>query len=478
MVSGSIKWGFSFPVLIVLAAFFYRRHFDEILQKRLNEVLSGLLRAEDKGQQSFKPQKVAVGFGGCEDIITDGLELIKILNLTSPKKAIHHDAVYKEEELAQLFAYFFQHGAAAERYVANDELFDVLVNGAAKVPGHRWSLGGNAPAMARRFAFEGLEVILGAKVSPAVINALPQSVKVIGKGVEKSDIHLIMEYETNEKWGKYSSPRANRLILHSDHINPFIEGMEDFIETVTSFKPALVVIGGLQMMDNFPYENLEIRRSRLAKLKDFLKNLPKSTRVHFEMASFTDMTLLSEIVENVIYYSDSIGANEQELPNLISALKGEAVSLVSDSYPRVASVLDQMRTLYNLLKDTATVDGRRKLSRLHIHTLAFQAILTGKNSSWKNTMSAAAKASLTAHRYTCGSHEIDPGKTKLILDDSFSITTGTDSRRVPVNSSSPVTCWQEMNHDICVAPVLVCTKILQTCGGGDNISSAGLVLQI
>lgn len=31
--------------------------------------------------------------------------------------------------------------------------------------------------------------------------------------------------------------------------------------------------------------------------------------------------------------------------------------------------------------------------------------------------------------------------------------------------------------EICVAPVLVCTKVKQTGGAGDNVSAAGLIFQ-
>ena len=54
---------------------------------------------------------------------------------------------------------------------------------ATKVTGHRWVLGGNAPAMARRFAIEGLDVLLGARVAAPVLEALPKAVK--GKHVEQ-----------------------------------------------------------------------------------------------------------------------------------------------------------------------------------------------------------------------------------------------------------------------------------------------------
>jgi hypothetical protein len=48
----------------------------------------------------------------------------------------------------------------------------------------------------------------------------------------------------------------------------------------------------------------------------------------------------------------------------------------------------------------------RQLTRLHVHTLAYQAIFAVKNSPWKHSKAAAAKASLTANRHVCGSKEV------------------------------------------------------------------------
>ena len=59
--------------------------------------------------------------------------------------------------------------------------------------------------------------------------------------------------------------------------------------------------------------------------------------------------------------------------------------------------------------------------------------------------------------------------------NSFYLTGG---KRIPFKSNRPVSCWEEEDFLICIAPVLVCTDVVQTGGGGDNISSAGLVLQI
>lgn len=176
--------------------------------------------------------------------------------------------------------------------------------------------------------------------------------------------------------------------------------------------------------------------------------------------------------------------NEQELPNLLSLLKGTNITVLSDPNPRVATVLDQMREVYRIVnrryKDAAT-EGNAKvklLTRLHVHTLAFQAIIVTHGSQWKNTMSATAKASLTANRHVCGSNDIDTSKARLIMDDSFSVSRQEGSQRIPLQETKPVSCWTEDDYEICVAPVLVCTEVYQTAGGGDNVSAAGLVLQI
>ena len=93
-------------------------------------------------------------------------------------------------------------------------------------------------------------------------------------------------------------------------------------------------------------------------------------------------------------------------------------------------------------------------------------------------MSAAAKAALTANRYTCGSDDIETEKAQILMDHSFSTSHEEGSRRIHLEVDKPVSCWDEPGVEICIAPVLVCTKVVQTGGGGDNVSSAGLVLQI
>ncbi|KAK1170140.1 ADP-dependent glucokinase-like [Acipenser oxyrinchus oxyrinchus] len=477
--SSLVRYGTVVSVLVVLLALWYRSPVQNSFDQRLDTVLTSLLRAESKVDiDSFRRPKVAIGFGGCVDIIVDGVKLLNEIGLKPSKTPFHHDCIESREQLSQSFAYFFPPGAASERFLSNDTLFNELVEASRGLHGNRWALGGNAAVMANRLASEGCDVLLGGRFSPEVTEVLSDHVAVAGKPVEDPDIHLILEYPTGAKWGEYVSRRANRYIVHSDDHNPLMDSLEDFEEQLQSFRPDLLVIGGLQMMDNFPFEK-DVREARLERLNALMLSVDETTGIHFEMASFVDEGLMRALLSRVVPHASSLGMNEQELPNLLSLLKGGSVTVLSDPNPRVATVLDQMRELYRLLStERRGQAGGRRLTRLHVHTLAFQAIIVTTGSPWKNTMSATAKASLTANRHVCGSPDINPSKAKLIMDDSFSISRQEGSQRMPLLETKPVACWEEADYEVCVAPVLVCTDVYQTAGGGDNVSAAGLVLQI
>ncbi|XP_020794543.1 ADP-dependent glucokinase [Boleophthalmus pectinirostris] len=486
---GRVSWFKYGPVVslfVVFLAFWFRSSERTVLDDRLDTVLSSLLRAERKvGINNVARPKVAIGFGGCADLLVDGVSLLNKIGLIPSEQPLHHDYLENTEQLAQSFAYFFAPGAAAERFMINDTLFSELVEASRDLPGNRWSVGGNAPVMAGRLAKEGCDVLLGGSFSPDFTDVLSEHITVAGKILEEPDIHLILEYPVGATWGPYISRRANRYIIHSDDHNPYLDSMEEFAKKLTEFKPDLLVVGGLQMMDSFPFQTGQ-RDFLLSRLSDLISSSSAKLGTHFEMASFVEESIMEDLLHYVIPYADSLGMNEQELPNLLSLLKGSNITVLSDPNPRVATVLDQMREVYRILnqryKLAVTTEGdqtrMKPLTRLHVHTLAFQAMIVTRGAQWKNTMSATAKASLTANRHVCGSNHIDLSKARLIMDDSFSVSRQEGSQRIPLQESRPVSCWHEQDYEICVAPVLVCTEVYQTAGGGDNISAAGLVLQI
>ncbi|XP_011504910.1 PREDICTED: ADP-dependent glucokinase [Ceratosolen solmsi marchali] len=478
---GKAKLGTCFTILAVLLAIYYRSSSD-VLQKKLYNVLKALERLESKYMVNPRP-KVAIGYGICTDVYIEAGNLLKYSeNIGQPQ---HFDEISTKEELLKSFAYYFRHGAAAERFMSNNTLFDDLVASARSYSSSYSTIGGNAAVMAMRLVREGCDVVLAARLTTSLLQMIPQAITVVGGEVERDDIHLILEYKRGETWGPYTSARANRYIVHNDRHNPKMSGLEELGQLLPEFKPDLLIISGLQMMDNYPFGEGD-RMKSLEKIKDQMRSQRLATKIHFEMASFAEENLMMDLNKMVIPYADSLGMNEQEITNLHNSLYYGNISLVANSTPRVATVLDQMRELFRLIRSKSEgVEGSRILTRIHVHTLAYQAILTVKNSSWKNTIAAAAKASLTAHRHVCSTNNIDLQKATLIMDDSFttSIISGT---RIPLNVDKPVACWNEVLHvaskridiDLCVAPVLVCTEVSQTAGGGDNVSSAGLVLQI
>lgn len=60
------------------------------------------------------PSPSSTGFGGCVDLIVDGVSLLNKIGLAPTDQPHHHDYIENEVQLAQSFAYFFAPGAAAE----------------------------------------------------------------------------------------------------------------------------------------------------------------------------------------------------------------------------------------------------------------------------------------------------------------------------------------------------------------------------
>ena len=294
---------------------------------KLDTVISSLLRYEANRPLEAVP-RVAVGYGACRDLFVSGAFIMA--NHSFPEEPAHFLDVGSMDELWRMYAYFFTAGAAAERFVSDPELFQALVARGEAEAGHRWELGGNAPVMAARFAREGAEVLLAAKLSPGLAGWLPRGVRVAGGQIATDDVHLIMEYKREEAWGQVKAPRANRFIVHHDLNNPLVSSLEEFEAAVPGFLPDLLVVGGLQMMDNFPFKEGE-RLARILAIRRQMAAMPEEVRIHFEMASFVDSSLLEELVEHVIPQADSLGMNEQELPNLHSLLTTGEVSVMADS---------------------------------------------------------------------------------------------------------------------------------------------------
>merc|ERR1719508_610198 len=231
---------------------------------KVDTVISSLLKYEAKYVEENRP-RIAVGYGACKDLFVTGSHMLA--NVSFPSNPDSFLGGGDMEQLVRMYGFFFKAGAAAERFVHDKELWDHLLETGLEDVEHRWELGGNAPVMAARFAKEGANVLLAAKLSPGLAGWLPEGVQVAGEAIDTDDIHLILEYKREEAWDDVKAPRANRFILHHDLNNPRVSSQEEFQAAVPGFKPHLLVVGGLQMMDNFPFEEGE-RIARILKIKE------------------------------------------------------------------------------------------------------------------------------------------------------------------------------------------------------------------
>lgn len=468
----------------------------------LTTILQGLVQLESNHAINVNEKpRVVVAYGSCSDLTVRAIDLLNYTDSLSnfETRDESDDEIHTYDEFMRSFMFYFSKGAAAERYTPNKDLFRGIVAAAKKLQSHRWELGGNAPVMGMRFHLEGAKVLIASSMSNKQRSHLVSEIDVTE--FEPSDdfvddIHLILEYKTGDKFGEHEAPRANRYIIHNDANNPMITSLE--LLNVNEYTPKLFVVAGLQMLDNFPFKPTSVRSDRLLRVRNQMTSVSPSTLIHFEMASFVEIELMNDLLVNVIPFSDSLGMNEQEVDNLVHVLETGKISLSADSNPRVATTLDQMR---KILRDhnrkyfakRASDGNLRMLTRIHIHTLAFQLLLNVKDSKWRNIKNAAAKSSLTAHRHVCQTSYVNPENSQLILDDSFATSTEShetvgDRRplRVNIKQEDPAPCWNEtiaidsrtIAVEICVSPVLVCKEARKTVGAGDNISAAGLILQI
>ncbi|CAG2176366.1 unnamed protein product, partial [Oppiella nova] len=137
-------------VIVLLTAYWYDLSREDDLLVRLELTHESLLHIEESVSVNPKT-KIAIGFGSCVDVIAQTRDVL-LDRYSPPKAAKHYEIIETRDELLEVFAYYFQFGAAAERYIKNSTLFDELVSAANAGQHTKHVIGGNAPIMASRFA--------------------------------------------------------------------------------------------------------------------------------------------------------------------------------------------------------------------------------------------------------------------------------------------------------------------------------------
>jgi ADP-dependent glucokinase len=99
----------SFFILFIVALPYFTNTFHSEL-----EVIRDALIYQETRYSVNTSMRAAVGFGSCLDMVTNGVLLLDRAGISPPLSPQHFDVVSSPDELAQVFAYFFENGAAAE----------------------------------------------------------------------------------------------------------------------------------------------------------------------------------------------------------------------------------------------------------------------------------------------------------------------------------------------------------------------------
>ena len=480
------------------------------------------LRALDKRAKRIDPpegKRIAVGWNTNVDLVVNGVEVVK--DFPAPLDANRGDvtAIKTMPDFFNAFAYWFEKGAAAERFVSSPELFQKIVELAStKSSRSQFKTGGNAALMATALADLSCkcDVLLGGAVGPELRLLLSSNIRTVAEEVkagagrqrkhashpsmkdneETADaVHLILEYQKGESWGGLTSPRANRFIVVHDEYNSHMRGLESMGPVVRHeseqdgpFKA--FIASGLNQLEPL---QAGIREVRLQAVWGQLKAINTKTPIHLELASMADRSFLRRMFDTLVVYGNSLGLNEEELAMLYEVLGGTYVETAAKATARtftkdmLTGKVPDPRAVglaidYVLAHaDTLPPWANRRITRVHFHCLAFHIIairLNAKTSYWTPMIdSAVAQGAVAAVLKACGHEllEFEESHIELIAPMSFTVPDGT---MVMVDADEPVGVWVDGAIRYFYAPVPVCNAPKNTVGLGDAISANGLAYSL
>lgn len=475
-------------LILVITYLMYKPRQSSVVESHLDQ-LNVLV---NKSPIAFR--NVAIGYNSCLDLIVNGLSVISGLGSPQPPNSGRlHDKISSSTHLLETFAHVFTHGSAAERFIENLTLCDIVTKASESVQDKQWSIGGNAALMGIKFARTGAQVLLGGAVGKHTKPLLPPNFKISKLGEEaKDEIHIIMEFHKGASWGSLQSPRANRLIVHCDYTNSRLGVVEEFHSSMKQFDADLVVIAGLHLLEG---EKKEFRTQRLKTVVNQITAsvIPYNVPLHFELASVADLEFMRELADTILPHVSSMGLNEQELGSLVVSIespndeKAKESSKKEFTDPSVHTVVNSLITVFNhverQLKSNNKDNNKNRIpfGRIHFHSLRYHivAIKNREEGGWEQGAASVAAGSLTASLQACEFPygRLDPLEHFSILFDSWKELSEI-SRKTVDNSDGitiPFVNWTSQGITFYFAPVAVCKKPKKTVGLGDAISASGLM---
>ncbi|XP_062516761.1 ADP-dependent glucokinase-like isoform X2 [Corticium candelabrum] len=367
--------------------------------------------------------------------------------------------------------------AAAERVFAHQEGYLEIVDHAHRLENKQYFVGGNAALVGLKMAstFSDTKILLGGPVGDQLERLLLPNMEVPDGCRQKNDeVHLILEYKSGETWGSTTASCSNRFIFSYDIGNSNLLAMESFFTSLESFKPDLVVLSGLHLLEKL---DESVWKAKIKELTKHLSEISVAVPIHLELASTASLDLLLALSRDVFPRVTSVGLNDQELMSVSKADNGpHSMSESVSGHHQIGLIADQLQWMLESFGVASSAYPKSKLSRVHFHSFIFHliAVIHGK---WQNSITAVGAAARMAAIQACDSKIINANSVELKMSRTFLRSVEDPQLRadpIEFDPSVPISHWSRRHVDLFMSPVLICKHPTKTVGLGDAISATGL----
>ncbi|GMR36220.1 hypothetical protein PMAYCL1PPCAC_06415 [Pristionchus mayeri] len=483
-------------ILFAALPYFYS-HYNEQRRIASFSVEQALVVAWDKviTQPTVVFRKAVVGFNCNVDLIVPGTQILEYLNATVEANCANlsgnlckpdsdRESLGSVQELSEAFAHFFARGAAAERFMDDEDTFQKVIKHAESSPKAQYHIGGNAALMAERIAsaFPRTEAYLVGPIGPRSNALLHPSIKRTNSTrIVKDEVHVIMEYKQGEILAEYVAPASSRFITSHDKFSGSTVVIEMFFKAISQIKPDLVILTGVHLLE---FQQKEMRLEKLRMLKRNVLQVDSKIPIHLELGSMGDAAYIKEVLERIIPHVDSLGLNEQELA-FISHVAGGPYT---NEYPvqagtvhvhKVVEMLHWLLRTYGRDRSSGA-EGKKagyRLQRIHFHCLTYHVVVS-VGTDWSNLAAGLAAGARLAGRMACSLTDHRGVDQSDLLEVRTAHTLLLDKhmdKKYTFEPHNPIASWMRDDLVFIYTPVLVCKLPSKTVGVDDAISTTGLL---
>ncbi len=147
--------------------------------------------------------------------------------------------------------------------------------------------------MALRAHQENCTILLGARLNSHYFSLLFNSSILLSSSLSPiTDIHLVLDYFSDQFWGSLKPARSNRFYLNMDEDNNQLVEMQGMAEKEREFRSQVFVLGGVQLVDWGRGQGQSKGKEVMGKLRQELNEVKQWSKVHIEMGNFANKQVI------------------------------------------------------------------------------------------------------------------------------------------------------------------------------------------